>query len=93
MVEHSETGGVTPMNIGGRMVRERERCIGMNAEERKWRAQWLKDQVLTEREPVFVQELQDAFRNPIRRFYMRPLDKFLLEPLVPMVVIIDLRFP
>lgn len=62
------------MAIAGRMVRERERAIGMTAEERAWRAQWLKDQILTEREPVFVQEYHDAIRNPIRRFYMRPLN-------------------
>lgn len=81
MTNASHTGGVTPMNIGGRMVRERERCIGMTNEERAWRAQYLKDQILTEREPVYVKELHEAFRNPIRRFYMRPLDKLLLEPL------------
>lgn len=74
------------MTIGGRMTRERERCIGMSPEERAWRAQWLKDQILTDREPVYVKELHEQFRNPIRRLYLRPLDKFILEPLIPKIV-------
>lgn len=82
----SDTGGVKPMTIAGRMVRERERCIGMTAEERAWRAQWLKDQILTEREPVYVKELHQQFRNPFRRLYLRPLDKLILEPLIPKIV-------
>lgn len=82
----SETSGVKPMTIAGRMTRERERCIGMTPEERAWRAQWLKDQILTEREPVYVKELHEQFRNPIRRLYLRPLDKMILEPLIPKVV-------
>lgn len=84
MVKASATGGVEPMTITGRMVRERERCIGMSPEERAWRAQWVKDQHLTAREPVYVKELFE--RNPIREFYMRPLDKLLLEPLSSAVV-------
>lgn len=80
----SDTGGVKPMTIKGRMYRERERCIGMTDSERSWRAQYLKDQILTEREPVFVKELYS--RNPIRSFYMRPLDKLLLEPLSSLIV-------
>lgn len=87
----SETSGVKPMTIAGRMVRERERCIGMTPDERAWRAQWLKDQILTEREPVYVKELHEQFRNPIRRFYLRPLDKIILEPLIPKIVS-QLRF-
>lgn len=74
------------MTIAGRMVRERERCIGMSPEERAWRAQWLKDQILTEREPVYVKELHQKFRNPFRRLYMRPLDALILEPLIPKLV-------
>lgn len=73
-VPSSLTGGVKPMAIAGRMVRERERCIGMTPEERAWRAQWLKDQELTAREPVYVKEYYEAIRNPIRRFYMAPLN-------------------
>lgn len=69
------------MEIRGRMSRERERCIGMTEEERSWRARFLKDQILTEREPVQVKELN--FRNPIRSFYARPLDKLILDPLTP----------
>lgn len=88
-IHSTETGGVKPMTIGGRMVRERERCIGMTPEERAWRAQFLKDQILTEREPVYVKELHEQFRNPIRRFYLRPLDKLILEPLIPRIVNIE----
>lgn len=82
----AETSGVKPMTIAGRMVRERERCIGMTPEERTWRAQWLKDQILTEREPVYVKELHEQFRNPIRRLYLAPLNKLILEPLIPKIV-------
>lgn len=80
----SETGGVKAMEIRGRMTRERERCIGMSTEERNWRAQYLKDQILTEREPVQVKELN--FRNPIRSFYATPFDKLILHPLTPKIV-------
>lgn len=80
----SNTGYVKPMTIKGRMYRERERCIGMTDAERSWRAQYLKDQILTEREPVYVEELH--IRNPIRSFYLRPLDKLLLEPLTKTIV-------
>lgn len=84
MVVSSPTGGVKPMEIRGRMSRERERCIGMTEEERSWRARFLKDQILTEREPVQVKELN--FRNPIRSFYATPLDKLVLHPLTPKLV-------
>lgn len=42
----SETGGARPMAIAGRMVRERERLVGMTDAERAWRSQYLKDQVI-----------------------------------------------
>lgn len=84
-VPASPTSGVKPMTIAGRMVRERERCIGMTAEERAWRAQWLKDQQLTAREPVYVKEYHDAIRNPIRRFYQAPLNA-LWKALTPIMV-------
>lgn len=86
MTKATLTGGVKPMTITGRMTRERERCIGMSDEERRWRAQWLKDQELSPREPVHVDELTKAIRNPIRRFYTRPLnfigDKYLVPAMV-----------
>ncbi|XP_037040237.1 uncharacterized protein LOC119077153 [Bradysia coprophila] len=69
----SQTGGVTPMAIAGRMVSERERLLGMSAEERAWRAQWLKDQRLAPHEPVHIPELYRL--NPIRRFYKAPLNQ------------------
>ncbi|KAJ6649297.1 hypothetical protein Bhyg_04531 [Pseudolycoriella hygida] len=80
----SQTGGVKPMAIAGRMVRERERLLGMSTEERAWRAQWIKDQRLARHEPVFVPELIQARLNPIRRFYRAPLDKIftLLTPVL-----------
>ncbi|XP_055381986.1 uncharacterized protein LOC129612425 [Condylostylus longicornis] len=79
----SPTGGTTPMAIAGRMVRERERLIGMSDEERAWRAKWLKDQEL-HHEPKRVPELERHFKNPIRRFYRAPLDK-LCEILTPTI--------
>jgi NADH dehydrogenase (ubiquinone) 1 beta subcomplex subunit 6 len=56
------------------MVRERERLIGMTAEERAWRAQFLKDQHLAPNEPVHVSAYWKERYNPIRRFYRAPLD-------------------
>ena len=72
-MEHSPTGGVQPFPIGGRLVRERERLRGMTAEERAWRAQYLKDQILSPNEPRHVPEYWKARTNPIRRFYQFPL--------------------
>lgn len=72
------------MAIAGRTVRERERMIGMTDEERAWRKKWVKDQVLTDREPVYVQEYWDSIRNPIRRLYTRPLNTlyYALQPII-----------
>ena len=80
----SETGGVKPMAIGGRMVNERERLIGMTQEERAWRKQYLKDFELHSG-PKRVPALDLEYTNPIRRFYKLPLDK-LGEALTPMLV-------
>ncbi|XP_033217248.1 exosome complex exonuclease RRP42 [Belonocnema kinseyi] len=71
----SATGGVIPMSITGRMADERERCIGMSAEERAWRAQWCKDQILEHDEPTIPEGYYEARYNPIRRFYRAPMDK------------------
>lgn len=81
----SQTGGVKPMAIAGRMVRERERLLGMSDEERAWRAQWVKDQRLAPHEPVHVPELINARINPIRRFYRAPLDS-VYKALTPVLV-------
>ena len=70
----SQTAGVKPMTIAGRVADERERCLGMSATERAWRKQWLKDQVLAANEPVHVEEYYKERTNPIRRFYRKPLD-------------------
>lgn len=72
--EHSPAGGVKPFPIAGRYVSERERLAGMTDGERAWRAQWLKDQILSKHEPVHVPELERELMNPIRRFYRYPLD-------------------
>lgn len=79
----SDSGGVAPMTISGRVALERERLIGMSSEERAWRKQWMKDLQL-HNEPVCVPELENKFYNPIRRFYRMPLDKVesLLTPVL-----------
>lgn len=81
----SNTGGVKPMTITGRMVRERERLLGMTQEERAWRAQWLKDQQLAPNEPRHVPEYWKERLNPIRRTYKAPLD-LVQKALSPVVV-------
>lgn len=86
MVTSAPTGGFKPMAIGGRVVRERERLQGMSAEERAWRKQWLKDQVLTEREPVTKYTWQNPVQNSFRRFYQKPLDVLIWKPLIPLMV-------
>lgn len=85
-MESSDTGGVKAFAIGRRMVRERERLLGMTDEERAWRAQYLKDQILHPDEPVIddAKMYRENF-NPIRRFYRAPLDKF-GEMLMPALV-------
>ncbi|XP_051159758.1 uncharacterized protein LOC127280647 [Leptopilina boulardi] len=72
---HSHTGISPAMGIMGRMADERERCIGMTPEERAWRAQWLKDQILEPDEPKMPVGYYQARYNPIRRFYRFPMDK------------------
>lgn len=74
MGKPSDTGGVKPMPIAGRYVRERERLLGMTDAERAFRKQWLKDQELSPNEPRVVPELKKELMNPIRRFYRWPLD-------------------
>jgi len=76
------TGGVKPMTIAGRMVRERERLAGMTHEERAWRKMWLKDQILCDEPPIPNKALDKEFLNPIRRLYRFPLDK-LCDALTP----------
>ncbi|KAF5281469.1 hypothetical protein FQR65_LT14677 [Abscondita terminalis] len=80
----SATGGVKPMAIAGRFFRERERLIGMTEEERTWRMNWLKDQVLSHNEPRHVPEIYKAQYNIIRRLYRAPLDgmAIMLEPIL-----------
>lgn len=75
---NTQTGGVKPMNIAGRVVSERERLNGMTAAERAWRKKWLHDQVLHPNEPQYVLTERKEMLNPIRRFYRAPLD-FIFE--------------
>ncbi|XP_067000300.1 uncharacterized protein ND-B17 [Anabrus simplex] len=70
----SDTSGVKPMAIEGRMARERERLLGMTDAERAWRKQWLKDLELAPNEPKHVPEYYKERLNPIRRAYRFPLD-------------------
>uniref|UniRef100_A0A1A9UIT0 Uncharacterized protein n=1 Tax=Glossina austeni TaxID=7395 RepID=A0A1A9UIT0_GLOAU len=79
----SDTAGVKPMSIAGRMVRERERLIGMTDEERAWRKQWLKDLEI-HHESRTVPALERELQNPIKRFYRMPLDK-LCDVLTPVL--------
>lgn len=81
----SETGGVKPIPIEGRLARERERLTGMTEFERKWRAQFLKDQHLSHNEPRHVPEIYYELRNPIRRAMAKPLD-VLFQALTPILV-------
>lgn len=83
-VPSSPTAGVKPMSISGRHTSERERLHGMSKEERAWRAQWLKDQHLAPNEPLNNPEYYKQLRNPLRRFYRYPMDKF-ENALVPKV--------
>lgn len=73
------------MAIAGRMVRERERLIGMTDFERNWRKQYLKDQELSHHEPKRVPAYEKEMMNPIRRLYRAPLDK-LCEVMTPALV-------
>lgn len=80
----SNSGGVKVMSIGGRLVRERERLIGMTDEERAWRARYLKSQILAPEEPLNTTEYYRHCYNPLRRFYRIPLNALegLLTPLM-----------
>lgn len=88
--EHSPTGGVKPFPIAGRYVNERERLAGMTDAERAWRAQWLKDQILSKHEPVHVPALERELLNPIRRFYRFPLDcvESMMKPVVVSLILV-----
>ncbi|CAG7819692.1 unnamed protein product, partial [Allacma fusca] len=81
----SATSGVKPISIGGRLIHERERLSGMNDAERAWRKQWLKDQTLTPREPLFIPKDSPDLLNPIRKFYRWPLDQVFFKLLQPMI--------
>jgi len=81
----SPTGGVKPMSLGGRLILEKERLSGMTNEERAWRSKWLKDQILTPREPVYIPANTKELVNPIRRFYKAPLDTLFFKLLQPVI--------
>lgn len=81
----SDSGGVRPMMIEGRCRLQYERLLGMTDEERAWRKQWLKDQILAPDEPKEVPEIYKELYNPIRRFYLWPGNK-LEKRLAPFMV-------
>ncbi|CAK9830682.1 hypothetical protein ANTRET_LOCUS7811 [Anthophora retusa] len=72
----SDTSGVKAMNIGGRLVKERERLIGMTDDERAWRARYLKSLNLAPDEPVIPKDYYKEYYNPLRRMYRIPLNAF-----------------
>ncbi|KAL0109789.1 hypothetical protein PUN28_013453 [Cardiocondyla obscurior] len=76
--------GERPMSILRRVGRERERMLGMTDEERAWRKKWLDSQKLAPEEPVLPKNYYQQMYNPIRRFYMAPMNKFqnMMEPLL-----------
>lgn len=71
-------------SIAGRTVHLRQRCLGMTDIERRWRAQFLKDQVLSHDEPKFVADLYKDTTNIFRRLWKTPLYHFekFCQPLV-----------
>ena len=77
---HSGTGGVKPFSIAGRMKTERERLYyRMTEEERQWRAQWLKDQILDPEEAAAQNDqVSQAYYKETRYWFRRinraPLD-------------------
>ncbi|CAK9800545.1 hypothetical protein ANTPLA_LOCUS2466 [Anthophora plagiata] len=72
----SDTSGVKAMNIGGRLVKERERLIGMTDAERAWRARYVKGLNLAPDEPVMPEGYDKEYYNPLRRLYRIPLNVF-----------------
>ncbi|XP_018050933.1 PREDICTED: uncharacterized protein LOC108688904 [Atta colombica] len=82
--DNSATMGDRPMSIVRRMEHERERMLGMTDEERAWRKKWLDAQKLAPEEPVYPKGYYEAMYNPIRRFYMTPMNKFenILAPVI-----------
>ncbi|KOC71177.1 hypothetical protein WH47_06238 [Habropoda laboriosa] len=72
----SDSSGVKPMTISGRLSSERERLIGMTDDERAFRARYLKSLELAPEEPITPEGLYKETYNPFRRFYRVPLNKF-----------------
>ena len=70
------------MWLEGREAHMVERMRGMTPERRAYRKQFLNDQILSDREPVHVPELEREYYHPLRRAFRYPftaLYKF-LEP-------------
>ncbi|GFS90421.1 NADH dehydrogenase 1 beta subcomplex subunit 6 [Nephila pilipes] len=92
----SYTGGVKPMSIRGIFEDERIRLSEeFTDEERAWRKQWIKDQVLSPNEPrPESEEWIREVRNPIRRFLSKPwqLLESGLTPVVGKSVATHLRY-
>lgn len=81
----SDTGGVSPIFLEGRERYVAERMRGMTPERRAYRKQWLHDQILSPREPVYVEQLYTELNNPFRRFFNYPFRKLHLA-LAPKLV-------
>ena len=80
----TEGPGVKAFSLQGRFHDVRRRVF-MTDEERRWRAQFLKDIQLADGEPRYVPEYYRATTNPIRRLWKSPmwvLQSFLQSKLV-----------
>ena len=68
----TEGPGVKAFSLQGRFHDVRRRVF-MTDEERRWRAQFLKDIQLADGEPRYVPEYYRATTNPIRRLWKSPM--------------------
>jgi len=79
------TSGVKPMELMAEIWSDKYRLdVGMTDEERVFRRQWLKDQILAEDEPMNIKGWNEARWNPIRRVTRAPGDWF-VEKVTPYV--------
>lgn len=70
-------GGVFPINLRGRFSKERERLLypaEFNDVQRKWRAKWIRAQLLHPQEPFEVPAYEKERYNPIRQVLRLPMN-------------------